>query len=119
MPSKTKESRSNQKMYWKDKLNQRLSLLGEKGLDPAKIAKDPTVRKLRALIRETETRLRAIVDREKKKEEMARIKAEKASVPKPEKAKKTKETETSAEESKRQKKKKEKKAQKESPDEEE
>ena len=114
MSSKTKESRTNQKMYWKDKLNQRLSLLGEKGLEPAKIAKDPTVRKLRAYIRETETRLRAIVDQEKKKEEMARMKAEKTSAPKKEKGEKKKDLEPQAEDSKRQKIKKEKKAQKES-----
>ncbi len=114
MPSKTKESRTDQRMYWKDKLNQRLSLLGEKGLEPAKIAKDPTVRKLRAYIRETETRLRVIADQEKKREEMARMKAEKTSAPKKEKGKKKKDPETSAEDGKRQKKKKEKKAQKES-----
>ncbi len=114
MPSKTKESRTDQRMYWKDKLNQRLSLLGEKGLEPAKVAKDPIVRKQRAYIREAETRLRVIADLEKKKEEMARMKAEKTAPPKKEKGKKKKDLEAPAEDSKRQKKKKEKKTQKES-----
>ena len=88
MASKSKIVRLDQKTYWEEKLNARLSLLAEKGLDLQKAAKDETVRKVRAKIRETEDRLRAIEAREKKLEEMARLKAEKQSLPKKDKLKK-------------------------------
>ncbi len=116
MPSKTQESRMDQKLFWQDKLTRRLSVLAEKGHDPAKIAKDPDVKKFRGQLRKTESRLKAIAEREKKKKEMAKTKAEKQSAPQKEKSKKKKEK--GAEESKRQKKKKEKKAKKEIPTEE-
>lgn len=112
MVSKSSEARENQKEYWGSKLNQRLSFLTEKGFEPGKIAKDGTVRKLRAKMRETGSRLRTIASQEKKVEEMARIKAEKAAVPKEEKVKKKKEAGKTPEESKRQQKKSKKQASK-------
>ena len=108
MASKSKEAREGQKEYWGNKLNQRLSFLADKGFEPGKIAKDNTVRKIRAKIRETESRLKAIAGVEKKAKEMTRIKAEKAAVPKEEKGKKKKEVEKSPKASKRQQKKKKK-----------
>ena len=77
MASKSKESRLEQKAYWENKLNQRLSVLTEKGFESPKIAKDPAVRKIRGKIRETGARIRVITELEEKNAEMARIKAEK------------------------------------------
>ena len=109
MPSKTKAARLNQKDSLENKLEQRLNVLAEKGLKPDEISRDAKVRGIRAKIRKTNARLNAISDLEKKAGEMARIKAEKAAMPKKEKAKKKKEKEETAEMSKRQKKKKKKK----------
>jgi hypothetical protein len=108
MASKSKEAREGQKEYWGNKLNKWLSFLAEKGFEPEKIAKDTTVRKIRAKIRETESRLKTIAGVEKKTEEMAKIKAQKEAVPKEEKGKKKKEVEKAPEASKRQQKKKKK-----------
>jgi len=109
MASKTKEARLGQKEYWDGLLKERLSLLAEKGLDADSISIDVTVRKLRAKIRETAHRLRAIDGKEQKTEEMARIKAEKLAAPKVKKSGKKKAAEEEAVESKRQQKKKKKK----------
>lgn len=108
MTSKSEAAREAQREYWENKLKQRLSFLGEKGLESSKITKDATVRKIRAKMRETENRLKVIADLEKKKEDMARLKAEKKAVPKKEKGKKKKEAEETRETSKRQQKKKKK-----------
>ncbi len=112
MVSKSLEARENQKEYWGNKLNQRLSFLTEKGFEPGKIAKDVTVRKLRAKLREIGGRLKTITSKAKKVEEMARIKAEKAAAPKQEKGKKKKEAGKTPEKSKRQHKKSKKQASK-------
>jgi hypothetical protein len=109
MASKAKESRLEQRHYWDEQLEQRLSLLTEKGLEADAISRDTTVRKLRAKIRETGQRLRAIEGKEKKAEEMARVKAEKLAAPKKEKSSKKKVVEEQSAESKRQQKKKKKK----------
>ncbi len=113
MPSKSKAARLNQKDYLENKLEKRLTVLGEKGLKPGEISKDVNVRGIRAQIRKTNERLNAISALEKKVEEMAKIKAEKAAVPKEEKGKKKKMKEDKAETSKRQQKKKKKKEKKE------
>ena len=108
MASKSKEVREDQKDYWQNKLNQRLSVLADRGLEPQRIAKDATVRKIRAKIRTSNARLKALVLLEKKVEELARIKSEKMVAPKKEKTKKQKELEKAPEISKRQEKKKKK-----------
>ena len=110
MPSKSKEARLSQKAYLEHKLNQRLADLSDRGFESGTIVKDPAIRKIRAQLRETEGRLEAIAAAERKTEEMARIKAEKANAPKPQKAKKKKGKEEEPQISKRQKKKKEKKS---------
>ena len=107
MAPKEKATRLEQRVYWEEKLNQRLSLLADKGAEAEKIAKDTTVKKLRAKMRETDKRLRVIEGKEKKLEEMAKIKAEKLATPK--KEKKSKISEEKPADSKRQKKKKKKK----------
>ena len=111
MASKEKAARLEQRVYWEEKLNQRLSLMADKGAESEKIAKDTTVRKLRAKMRETDKRLMAIEEKEKKLEEMARVKAEKLAAPK--KEKKGKISEEKPGKSKRQQKKKGKKEKKE------
>ena len=112
MASKSLESRENQKKYWGNKLNQRLSFLTEKGFESDKIAKDSIVRKFRAKIRETESRQRTIASKENKVAEMAKIKAAKMATSKQEKVKKKKEAGKTPELSKRQQKKSKKKASK-------
>ena len=107
MGSKSKQVRQYQKDYWGKKLEERLSVLAEKGVEPEKVARDASVRNLRAKLRETQGRLKTITEIEKKSEEMARAKAEKMSLPKREKKKK--EAEEAPEMSKRQQKKKKKK----------
>jgi len=104
MASKDKLVRLDQKLYLEERLNQRLTVLTDKGFLPEKAAKDTIVKKIRAQLRKTEGRIKAITELEKKVEEKARIKAEKMAAPKKEK-KKPKEAPV---ESKRQKKKEKK-----------
>lgn len=106
MASKSKTSRLEQKAYLEKQLDERLSFLSEKGIEPGKISKDTGVKKIRAQIRETVGRLKVISDMERKVEEMARIKAEKMAAPKKEKGKKASDEVPAV--SKRQKKKKKK-----------
>jgi hypothetical protein len=109
MASKSKAARVDQKAYWENKLDQRLSVLAEKGLESGRTAKDATVRKLRAKIRKTDARLKAITGLEKKAEEMIQNKAEKMTAPLKEQGKKKKQPEQGPAISKRQQKKKKKK----------
>ena len=96
MASKEKAARLEQKVHWEKKLNQRLSLLADRGAGSEKISKDTTVKQLRAKMRETDKRLRVIEEKEKKLEQMAKVKAEKLAVPKKEKGKKGKNIERPA-----------------------
>jgi len=104
MASKDKVVRDAQKVYVEGVLSRRLKALNESGIEPKEIAKDTSVRKIRAEIRKIGARLAVIDKKEKKIEEMARIKAEKMSIPKEEKAKETKVAEETSETSKRQQK---------------
>jgi hypothetical protein len=113
MPSKSKEARLEQKSIVEATLNERLKALAEKGLEPQAIAKDSTVRKLRADLRKAGERLSVIEGREKKLQDMAKAKEEKLQKPKKEKEKKQKGDEEQPEMSKRQKKKLEKQKEKE------
>lgn len=110
MASKDKEARMEQKRYWEAKLRQHLGKLAEGGVDNAASAKDATVRKIRAKMRETQARLDSVRAMETKAEEMARKKAEKLAAPKEDKGKKKKKVEEDTKAlSKRQEKKKKKK----------
>ena len=104
MASKDKVARDAQKTYWEGVLSRRLEVLKESGLEPKEIAKDTSVRKIRAEIRKISARLAVIDKKEKKIEEMARVKAEKMSISREEKARKTKAVEETPETSKRQQK---------------
>jgi hypothetical protein len=108
MASKDKEVRVAQKGYWEEKLDQRLSALSGKGLEPGKISRDTGVRKIRARIREADIRLRAIARVEKRTEDLARIKTERMAAPKKGKGKKGKEADGAPAMSKRQQKKRKK-----------
>lgn len=112
MASKTRLSRETQMRYWEEKLNQRVSVLKERGVDEKNIGKDTTVRNLRARIREALARLKTIGTREEKLDQMATAKQEKLAEPKKEKVKKRGEAEEKQETSKRQQKKQKKKVEK-------
>jgi hypothetical protein len=109
MGSREKDVRLEQRRQLEEKLKQRLSILTDRGVESGTIAKDTTVRQLRAKVREAGKRLKVIEGKEKKSEEMAKIKAEKLAAPKKEKAGKKKAAEEQEAESKRQQKKKKKK----------
>ena len=104
MASKDMVARGAQKVYWEGVLSRRLEVLNERGLDQGTIAKDASVRKIRAEIRKVAGRLAVIGKKQNKIEEMAKAKAEKIAVPKQEKTKKAKAGEEPAEASKRQQK---------------
>ena len=98
-----------QKRYWDEQLQQRLSLLTDKGFDADRISRDTTVKRLRAKIRETGQRLRVIEGKKQKAEEMAAAKAQKLAAPKIKKSDKKKMAGEQPAESKRQQKKRKKK----------
>jgi len=77
MASKLMEARLAQKAYWEKTLEARIESLKEAGADETTQQKDPVVRKIKARIRETASRLRAIAAKEEKIKEMARIREEK------------------------------------------
>ncbi len=81
MGLKQKQMQMRQKAYFEQKLENRLSFLLGKGIEPPKTDKDPLVKKLWANIRAMKNRLKLIADNEKKMEDMAKIKAERAAAP--------------------------------------
>ncbi len=86
-----RDTRLRQKAEWEGKLKKRLALLGAKGLDEKKIARDVGVKELKAKIKESQVRLRAIDANEKRTAELATIKAERLAKPKEEAPKPKKE----------------------------
>ena len=81
MGLKWKQIQMRQKAYFEQKLQNRLSFLSGKEIEAPKIDKDPLVRKLQANIRAVNNRLRLIADNEKRTEEIAKIKADRAAAP--------------------------------------
>jgi hypothetical protein len=81
MGLKRKETLMRQKTYFEHHLQDRLSFLSGKGIKSSGADKDTLVRKLQANIRALNRRLRRIADDEKRTEEMAKIKAERAATP--------------------------------------
>jgi hypothetical protein len=112
MASKSKEAREDQSIYWGKKLEERLAFLKDKGVEPESAAKDPRIKQLRAKKRETEHRLRAIEKKEKRKDEVAGLKAERLAEKKEKTGKKksaeSQEQATSKRQMKKQKKREEK-----------
>jgi hypothetical protein len=107
MASERRETRLKQKAQWEERLKKRLALLGEKGFDKQKIARDVQVRQLQAKIKESAARLRAIDARDKRTAELAAIKAERLARPKEEAPKPKKAAEPPPEAKPKKKKKKE------------
>ncbi len=78
MASKLKQTQLRRKEQYERKLNNRLALLAERKMEPARMNKDPLVKSLRAQIEATDARLKAIAALEKRAAELAKAKAEKA-----------------------------------------
>ena len=78
MESKRKKMLMRQMAYYEHELQERQSFLSGREIPSPKPDKDTLVRKLRAKIKAMKKRLRPIDDNEKKMEEIAKIKAEKA-----------------------------------------
>jgi hypothetical protein len=88
--SKRKQMTMRQKAAVELKLKGRMSFLSEKGIKSPKADKDTLARKLKADLKALNTRLRLMAENDKRTEEMAMIKADRAAAPKieaaPEKA---------------------------------
>ncbi len=108
MGSKDKEVRLAQRSLIEKQLDERLAFLAAQGIQGKDTVKDSGLRMIRAKIRETDARLKAIEALEKKAEEMAARKAEKLATPKVKKGKKKGQEEDTGP-SKRQQKKQKKK----------
>ena len=81
MASESKETRLKQKAAFEAKLQKRLALLAEKGLDEKKIARNVLVKQLKAKLKTTAARLRAIAANVKRTEDLAAMKAERLAKP--------------------------------------
>ena len=81
MASKLMKVREDQKAHWELKLKQRLDVLKGNGTSDSRIDKDTVVRKIKAKIKETASRIRAIIAKDEKIKEMARVKEEKKAAP--------------------------------------
>jgi len=107
MGSKQKQTQIGQKESFERKLKNRLALLSEEGIEARKIDRDVLVKKLRANVEAINTRLKTIEASEKKNEELARLKLEKAAAPRKEpeatKEKKPKEAPVEVKEKKKKK----------------
>ena len=86
MASKLKQTQLQRREQYERRLKTRLALLAERGMEPARIDKDPLVRSLRAQIEATDARLKAIAAIERRTAELAKIKAERAEAEKAAKA---------------------------------
>lgn len=108
MGSRDKAVRLEQKELFTKHLEDRVASLRAQGVKGNDIAKDSGIKMIRARLRETDARLKAIEALEAKAGEMAARKAEKLAAPKKEKTRK-KEAAEEAGPSKRQQKKQQKK----------
>ncbi len=107
MASKNEETRLKQKAALEAKLRRRLALLAEKGLDEKRIARDVLVKELKADLKQTAIRLKAIAANEKRTADLAAVKAERLAQPKEEAPKAKKAAEPPPEAKPKKKKKKE------------
>jgi len=81
MSLKRKQTLLRQKEYFETKLKDRRALLSGKGVEAAAANKDTIVRRLEADLRAVNRRLRVIAGHEKRTEELAKIKADRAAAP--------------------------------------
>jgi hypothetical protein len=70
-----------QRASFEQTLRERRAFLSEKGIVPPKADKDTIVRKLKADIKAVNRRLKAVAANDKRTEEMAKVKAERAAAP--------------------------------------
>lgn len=77
MSSESKQARQAQKEYYQGAIERRRSLLVEKGIDRARIPKDPYLKHLRAELRKTTKRISALMALEKQKQALALRKQQK------------------------------------------
>lgn len=77
MPSKLRNVRETQKKFFETAIEKRISLLIDRGVDKARIRKDPHLKRLRAGLRKTLMRLRTVEALEKQKDTLALRKKEK------------------------------------------
>jgi len=82
MNSQSKETRLQQQALLNSKLQKRLAMLAEKGMDEKAIARDVIVKELKSKLKETAARLRAIEKVVKRTGELDAIKAERLANPK-------------------------------------
>jgi hypothetical protein len=81
MKAQSKETRLQQQALLNSKLQARLAMLAEKGMDEKAIARDVTVKELKSKLKETAARLRAIEAAEKLSDKLGAVKAEKLANP--------------------------------------
>lgn len=107
MGSNKKHVQTGQKESFERKLKERLAFLSDKGVETHNIDKDALVKHLKANIRAINNRLKAIDANERKDEELAKKKVEKAAAPQEDSdgIKKKKKTETPVEGKEKKKKK--------------
>lgn len=84
MSLRRREIVTAQKASFEQRLKDRLAKLAEKGIKDRKADRDPLVKNLKAEVKASTKRLARITELEKRTEEMARTKAEKAAAPKKE-----------------------------------
>ena len=84
MGLKRKQMLVRQKAFVVQELKDRRSFLSGKGVKSPKADRDTIVRKMLADIRAVDSRLRLIADNDKRTEDMAKIKAERAAAPRKE-----------------------------------
>jgi hypothetical protein len=78
MSLKRKQMLLGQKEHFEQKLKDRKTALSGKGIESARVEKDPIVRKLRANVNAMNNRLKAIAASEKITADMAKLKADRA-----------------------------------------
>ena len=84
MGLKRKQIVTRQKASFENDLKDRMARLSEKGIKGRQADRNTLVKKLKAEIKASNKRLSRIAEEEKRTEEMARIKAERAAAPKKE-----------------------------------
>jgi hypothetical protein len=82
MSSKSKDVKIEQRRILEKKLDLRLQQLAQEGISKEKTQRDPLVKNLKAKIRETNIRIKAVDKLAKQNEELAQAKVEKLTAPK-------------------------------------
>ncbi len=81
MSSKSKDVKIEQRRILEEKLDLRLQQLAQKGISKEKAQSNPLVKNLKAKIRETNTRIKAVEKIAKLNEELAQAKIQKLTAP--------------------------------------